>query len=160
MTGTLSAIEDDDGTYTTAANGIKNALTVPMAVHVDDIVVAFTEGSIIATVTIRVPDQVSVDKVQAVIDTNMATAADAQSFLGTSARPCVEKYTTGRYAGYCRSRAEVNSVTSSVEDNRASKIGTGVIIAIAAAAVVVVLIALIVAKFVCCKPKAPSKGVA
>jgi hypothetical protein len=161
MTGTLSAIEDDDGTYTTAANGIKNALTVPLAVHVDDIVVTFSEGSIIATIVVRVPDQASVDKVQAVIDTNMATAADAQSFLGSSARPCIEKYTTGRYAGYCRARAEVNSVTSAVVDNRPGGLGTGALIGIIVGGVVVVaVVGLVLAKFVFCKAKAPSKGVA
>jgi hypothetical protein len=155
MTGTLSAIEDSDGTYTKTANALKNALTIPMAVHVDDISVEFSEGSIIAAISIKVPDQASVDKVQAVIDGNMATAADAESFLGSSAMPCVEKYTSGRYAGYCKSRATVQAVMSAVVDNTSSPVVMIVIIVVGVLALVVV--GLVVMKMM--KPKAgPVKG--
>lgn len=123
---------------------IADKFAIACAVHADDITVTFEAGSVIITVSIKVPDEAAATKVSDAIATNLPDAAAATTFLGGS-------YSSILY------RQSVQAVMAAETVAPAGGGTTIIIIIVVVVVVVLVLVGLIAMKMMK-KPAAAAKG--
>lgn len=138
VSGDLSDYTDSKKTM------IADKVAVLCGVVADDITVSFSSGSVIITVTIKVADATKAAAVKTVIDTNMATPADALAAMG------------GKFGSilYNKDVLAVQPVVVASIKVAGSGLSTGALVGIIVGAVVGAIVILGVVYLLACKGKA------